>query len=192
MDGVRAYWNREKLITRHGKDISAPGSFTKDLPRIELDGELWVGQGSTYSDVIKILNSKNSDWSPLGYFVFDIPSSVGTYEERMVAMNELKTVLPSHIHIVENIQCSGNKHLLEHLSSILGVKGEGLVLRKSQTPYVVGYTSSILKVKVSEVECIGNMKEFEDTEVKMLATVDGGLLCQQYILMVLNIGGQMD
>ena len=42
LDGVRAYWDGEKLISRNGKFFKAPKFFTKDFPKIELDGELWT------------------------------------------------------------------------------------------------------------------------------------------------------
>ena len=47
MDGVRAYWNGKKLMSRHGKDIECPSWFTEGLPiGVKLDGELWMGRES--------------------------------------------------------------------------------------------------------------------------------------------------
>ncbi len=58
MDGVRAYWNGEKLISRNSIDISCPSWFVKDLPKgIKLDGELWMGR-ENFERTIAILNSK--------------------------------------------------------------------------------------------------------------------------------------
>ena len=46
MDGVRAYWNGEKLISKQAKDISCPNWFIEGLPKeVKLDGELWMGRG---------------------------------------------------------------------------------------------------------------------------------------------------
>ncbi len=61
----------------------------------------------------------------------------------------LKSILPSHVHIVENIQCNGNEHLKDYLSSVVAASGEGLMLRSPQTLQQQGYTSSLLKVKVN-------------------------------------------
>jgi ATP-dependent DNA ligase len=40
LDGVRAYWNGQKLISRHSKEILCPNWFTQELNKISLDGEL--------------------------------------------------------------------------------------------------------------------------------------------------------
>ena len=151
MDGVRGYWNGLILISKNGNEIHCPKWFTEQLPSTtSFDGELWMGRDNTFSDIASILNSKNGDWKQLGYYIFDIPSSIDTYEVRMKEMESLKLVLPAHVHIVENIQCTGNEHLNRHLLSVVTGKGEGLMLRKPQTANQKGYTSSILKVKVKE------------------------------------------
>lgn len=150
MDGVRAYWDTQKLISRHGNIISSPEWFISGLSKdISLDGELWMGTGTTHGDLMKVLKSKNGDWSQVGYYVFDVPSSHNeTYERRMEQMETNSLNLPAHVHIVENIQCRGIEHLQEYLSSIITAQGEGIILRKPQTSYEIGYTSSVLKVKV--------------------------------------------
>src|SRR4051794_24265989 len=105
MDGVRGYWNGLKLISKNGQVVHCPSVFTEDLPKnVELDGELWMGQGSIHSEILAVMNSKNGDWNQMGYYVFDIPSSRAAYEDRMREMAALKPVLPSHVHIVDNIQ----------------------------------------------------------------------------------------
>ena len=44
MDGVRAYWNGEKMISRQGTVIPCPLWFISALPtNISFDGELWDG-----------------------------------------------------------------------------------------------------------------------------------------------------
>jgi len=63
------------------------------------------------------------------------PSSYDTNEERMKEMESLKSVLPPHVYIVENIQCTGNEHPQHHLSSVVVGKGEGLMVRRPQTVY---------------------------------------------------------
>ena len=42
LDGVRAYWDGKKLISRNGKEFTAPTWFTKGFPSFEIDGELWT------------------------------------------------------------------------------------------------------------------------------------------------------
>jgi len=149
MDGVRAYWNGVSLLSRHGKIIRSPEWFVSKLPSdVALDGELWMGQSTTHEDVLKVLNSKDSDWSKMGYYIFDITSSVETYEDRMDKMESLKALLPAHVRIVQNIKCRGTEQSNEYLDSIVTNKGEGAMLRKPLTIREMGYTSSLIKVKV--------------------------------------------
>ena len=150
MDGVRAYWNGERLLSRYGKDLSCPKWFVENLPtNVGLDGELWMGQATTHDNLMKVLNSKTGDWSRIGYYVFDIPSTPGTYEERMEGMAALAPLLPPHVHVVTNVLCSGTEHLQQYLDLIVAAHGEGVIIRKPNTNNEIGFTSSILKVKVS-------------------------------------------
>ena len=182
MDGVRAYWNGEQLISRQGKVISCleDVKWFERLPtNVELDGELWMGHGTTHENIIKVLNTKSGDWSQIGYYIFDVPSNRGTYEDRIAEMKALKSTLPLQVHVVENIRCSGEEHLMEYLDSVVAAEGEGVILRKPNTTYEAGYTTSILKVKVVQAIISSENQKFEDTEVKVVAVVEGGLLCQQ-------------
>src|SRR4051812_43888164 len=60
----------------------------------------------------------------------------------------------------------------------------------------IGFTSSLLKVKVGNplIPQLIHLQQFEDTEVKMLGVVEGGLCCQQYcgLNVPIHISGQMD
>src|SRR5690242_12549842 len=138
MDGVRGYWDGQKLLSKRGEPIMCPDWFTSNLPTtVTLDGELWMGKGTTHEHSLKILNSKSSDWTEMGYYVFDIPCS-GTYEERMKQMESLKPLLPSHVKIVENTKCMGAEHLRQCLLNTVTAQGEGLMLRKPLTQYEKG------------------------------------------------------
>lgn len=149
MDGVRGYWNGETLLSRLGNVLSCPDSFTSSLPKhVTLDGELWMGRGFTHQNMASVLNSKNSDWGRIGYYIFDIPSSLGSFEERMKDLEVLKSRFAPHIHVVEYSKCLGNQHLIMLRDSVVASKGEGLMLREPNARYVSGQTSSLLKVKV--------------------------------------------
>lgn len=150
MDGVRGYWNGQRLLSKKGIELAnCPKWFTAQLPSTtSLDGELWMGRDNTHSHVTSLLNSKNGDWNQIRYHIFDVPSFGGTYEERMKELESLRPILPPHVHIVENIKCTGNEHVQDYLSSVMAGKGEGLMVRKPNTPNQKGYTASILKVKV--------------------------------------------
>ena len=45
LDGVCAYWDGKRFISRLGNEFHAPDWFIAGLPATPLDGELWVEQG---------------------------------------------------------------------------------------------------------------------------------------------------
>lgn len=149
MDGVRACWYGDRLISRQGNIISCPEWFTSTLPTAAiLDGELWMGQGTSHENIMEVLLSTNGDWGQMKYYVFDIPSYPGTYEERMTEMEGIKSRLPPHVVVVDNVKCTGTDHLYNYSNSILACKGEGIMLREPQSLYIQEVTTSLLKVKV--------------------------------------------
>ena len=58
LDGVRAYWDGQKLISRGGKIFSAPAWFIKDFPPFALDGELW-SKRRDFENIVSIVRRKN-------------------------------------------------------------------------------------------------------------------------------------
>lgn len=148
MDGIRGYWNGSSLLTRHGKDISPPSSFTVGLPNISLDGELWMGRG-TFDQLLSLVNAKaETDWTRIGYYVYDLPSSSLPYEERQLELQRFN--FPPNVYAVLSTRCRDQAHLEEYLEEILEKGGEGVILREPFSLYSPSLTSSMLKVKVSE------------------------------------------
>ena len=117
LDGVRAYWDGQRLISRHEKRIQCPEWFIADLPKDKsLDGELWFGRGA-FERVVSCLNSNvDNAWKEIKYVVFDTPSSTQVFEGRMDELAKL--TLPPHVQIVERKKCLGNNHLMHALHSI--------------------------------------------------------------------------
>ena len=79
LDGVRGYWDGEKLLTRGGERIEAPGWFTAGWPDFPMDGELWVGRGQ-FASAVSIVRQKTPDdaaWRTLRFMVFDLPGHPG-------------------------------------------------------------------------------------------------------------------
>ncbi len=68
LDGVRAYWNGQQFISRLGNPFLAPSWFTKNLPSMALDGELWCGRKS-FSKTISIVKSRDMGeyWKTIKY-----------------------------------------------------------------------------------------------------------------------------
>lgn len=148
MDGVRAYWDGSKLWSRHGKEIVTPTSFVKELPDVELDGELWMGRGTYEKIVVATKSRENEDiWKEVRYYVFDLPGSRAHFEDRMDSLNKLQ--FPPHVHKVEHTRCNGRHHLITTLDELLDAGGEGIMLREPYSLYIpTTITSSLLKVKV--------------------------------------------
>src|SRR5690348_11359577 len=96
MDGVRAYWDGCRLLSRHGRLLSAPEEFIQALPRgTALDGELWMGRG-TFETLISLLNFRNQDWSEVEYCIFDLPCSTAPYKERITQLRQLQLAPQVH------------------------------------------------------------------------------------------------
>ena len=90
LDGVRAYWDGEKLISRSGKVFPASAFFIKDFPKTELDGELW-SKRSDFSNVSSIVNKKlpHDAWQHLTYNIFEVPNAAGNLTQRFSKVKNL-------------------------------------------------------------------------------------------------------
>ena len=76
LDGVRAWWDGQRLVSRGGHEIRAPGWFTAGLPAEPLDGELWLGRGrfEDLSGTVRRRVPDDAAWRELRYRVFDLPA----------------------------------------------------------------------------------------------------------------------
>lgn len=64
LDGIRAYWDGNKLWTRKGREISLPQEFFENFPKIPLDGELFMGR-NTYEQLMSIINTNFHEGIPI-------------------------------------------------------------------------------------------------------------------------------
>jgi DNA ligase-1 len=85
LDGVRAYWDGQQLRFRSGLPIAAPLWFTAALPKVPLDGELWLGrhQFDRLSGVVRKDVPVDAEWRELRYMVFDLPGAPGSFSQRV-------------------------------------------------------------------------------------------------------------
>lgn len=92
-DGVRGYWDGEKLVTRSGTTIHPPAWFTARWPRGAMDGELWAGRGKfdAASATIRQEPADDAAWRRIRFMVFDLPGHPGTFNERIPALDRLVT-----------------------------------------------------------------------------------------------------
>ena len=149
LDGVRAYWNGQRFLSRQGNTYHAPSWFIKNLPATPLDGELWVGRQQFQKTVSIVRRQDQSDlWKDVRFLVFDAPAESGGFEKRMDVLRSLLAGTPDkHVRMVEQSRCQGISHLQKELARILALGGEGIMARQPGSVYESGRSATLLKVK---------------------------------------------
>lgn len=148
-DGVRGYWTGKELISRSGNLFHAPKWFTKDFPSTPLDGELWLGR-QQFSELVSIVSRKmpGADWEQVRYLIFDAPQAAGGFEERLdSARGWFREHANPYVKILDQQMCEDEEHLRRKLREIESLGGEGVMLRRPNSPYTVGRSYDLLKVK---------------------------------------------
>jgi DNA ligase 1 len=151
LDGIRAFWDGEKLLSKKGNHIYAPSSFTINFPPFALDGELWSKRNDfefIQSTVLDKVPSKG--WRKIRYHIFEAPHSEGNFSLRL---ERVKTWFDKHrnlsVHLVEQSTCQGREDLDAYLQFIVNQKGEGVVLKDPSLSYRSGRGKYAFKVKPS-------------------------------------------
>lgn len=156
LDGVRAYWDGRKLISRSGRVFAAPGWFVKGFPPFELDGELWMGRGR-FSETVSVVNRKSphNGWQRLTYQVFEVPDQPGGLIKRLsVLKNYLKKKEAPFLKVIPQKAIQSQAEVKQRLTKVVAEGGEGLVLRDPKVLYHSGRSLSALKVKKKQdAEC---------------------------------------
>ncbi len=152
LDGIRAYWDGKKLVTRQDKVFHPPASFIKNFPPFELDGELWSKRGD-FENVQSIVLDEISEtpWEQITYNIFEVPHAKGDFLSRLekaqiyITQNNL-----SHVRIIEQKICHTKKQLDEFLKNIIAKGGEGVMIKDGSKDYFEGRSNSVLKVKLGQ------------------------------------------
>lgn len=153
MDGMRAFWDGHRLLSRTGHLVHAPASFLSGLPvGFPLDGELWRGRGG-FQECMSVVRSERKDeaaWDTITYVVFDTLGS-DAYASRMAraerALETTGAVAKGRVTLLPWSTCLGGADLTTQLSRVEAEGGEGLMLRDASGPYPSGRTDALLKVK---------------------------------------------
>ncbi|MBV8656579.1 MAG: DNA ligase [Burkholderiales bacterium] len=164
LDGVRAWWDGKRFLSRLGNEYLAPDWFIAGMPDFPLDGELWLGR-KLFQRCVSIVRrqDRNELWRDMTYVVFDAPGIAAPFEERQAQCRawidgaQLK-YLTYHSHE----RCKSREHLDEELRRVEALGGEGLMLREPGSLYVAGRSTTLLKVK-----------SFLDTEARVVAYTKG-------------------
>jgi DNA ligase-1 len=164
LDGVRAYWDGEKFITRQGNVYHAPDWFTAMLPDHPLDGELWMGRGM-FQQTISVVKRLDGglQWEKIRYMVYDAPHLDLPFEQRMDFLKKnvhalTKGVGGTWAELLAHKQVTSKEHLVSLLASYIDEGAEGIMIRKPGSLYEIGRSYTLLKVKQiddAEAEVIG-------------------------------------
>jgi len=153
LDGIRAYWDGKKLISRGGKTIYSPEYFTKGFPSFELDGELWSKRGD-FDTISSIVRDKipSKEWREITYNIFEVPNAKGGLAQRLKKAEPFQSKI---IKIISQIKIKSTKKMKIFLKSVELKGGEGIVVRDPKVGYIAKRTSKALKVKsFLDTDCI--------------------------------------
>lgn len=148
LDGVRAYWDGQRLISRQGNAFVAPDWFLEGLPPDPLDGELWGGR-KRFQRTVSIVRRQDGgrEWKEIQFVVFDAPGLAQPFEERQEFCRRWGEQQAERFSVLDQERCRDLEHLRGQLSRVEAAGGEGLMLRQPGSLYEMGRSWTLLKIK---------------------------------------------
>ncbi len=164
LDGVRGYWDGEKLWSKNGKVFHPSAEFVNGLPDFALEGELWAGRGTFEKTSSIVLKEKPHDgWLQLKFAVFDVPKAAGSFTLRLKKARDWFADHPSaYAFVIPQVLVHSAGQLQVELQRVRKLGGEGLIVRDPDALYSGGRSTQILKVK-----------EFQDAEAVVVGHLPG-------------------
>lgn len=164
LDGIRARWTGSQLLTRNGNLIHSPDWFTKDWPKVALDGELWIARGQFQETASIVLSHTSGErWNKVTFKVFDLPDSQATFDSRLSELVTLSDSLQtSTLSLVSQHFYSSLDALDLALEQLVASGGEGLMLHHKHARYIHGRSDRLLK-----------LKKFDDDEARVIGHISG-------------------
>ncbi len=150
-DGVRAVWDGKAFHSRAGNVINAPAWFIKGLPKMPLDGELWLARGKfeALSGAVRKDLPVDEEWRGISYLVYELPEASGTFQARAKRITEIvKLANIPHLKAVTQFKVNDEAALNAKLKQIVALGGEGLMLHKADATYVTGRSDVLVKLKL--------------------------------------------
>ena len=165
LDGIRAYWNGKRLVSRGGNIINAPDWFTQNFPDRPLDGELWAGRKKFEftSSVVRSGLSKQQAWKKLKYMVFDMPAEETAFNLRLIKLKQLvQSIDNDYLSVIPQKIILSKVELKKRLIQVTRNGGEGLMLHKTDSQYRAKRSFDLLKLKL-----------FNDAEAQVISYQEG-------------------
>lgn len=174
LDGMRAIWTGEKLLSRTGKEVKGVPTLVEFLKAnysdFPMDGELY-NHGKTFQEAISSIRKTVNIEEDLSiqYHVYDIPVEDKTFTERYELL-EARLEETNRLKLVETFYISdqGNE-ILEILPQLVELEDlnryekdgyEGTMVRNANGLYKFGKRSSDLM----------KVKSFQDAEFPIVGT----------------------
>ncbi len=165
LDGVRAYWDGEKLISRGGNIYHAPKWFIAGFPRRKLDGELWIAR-QKFEQVLSTVRDQNPNdraWRQVTFMVFDLPDLNVPFNQRLKTLK--KTIRSVHLpwlQAVKQWHVKNHQVLMQQLKDYSDAGAEGLMLHRGSSLYIGKRSGDLLKVKA-----------YQDAEAVVIRHLEG-------------------
>ena len=152
-DGLRGWWDGQRLLTRGGEVVAAPAWFTAGWPNEPMDGELWIGRGR-FEETLSTVRRQAPDedaWRRVRFMVFDLPAHPGRFTERIQAYQTLVQQLNQPwVQAVAQGRVSSHAELMARLDRLVKAGGEGLMLHRGDSLYRAERNDDLLKVKTHD------------------------------------------
>jgi len=161
LDGVRAIVQESGTTSRNGKDlVSAPHihdalkPLFEKYPDLVFDGELYAhkSDGIDFNKIISCVRKTKPTQADLDeskqniqYWIYDLPSQVGSFEERFKALCDLD--LPSCCRIVSTDQVHTMEYIMKMYKEYMEDGYEGQIIRILDSEYENKRSKSLLKHK---------------------------------------------
>jgi DNA ligase-1 len=149
-DGVRAFWDGQVLRFRSGRVIAAPAWFLSALPRVALDGELWMARGAfdRLSGVVRQTEPDDEAWRAVKYLVFDAPGHAAPFARRVAfVQSTLAQAQQPWLMPVAQRDVNDARALQALLQDTVRQGGEGLMLHRADALWQPGRTDALFKLK---------------------------------------------
>jgi DNA ligase-1 len=148
-----------RLRTGTGHVYAAPAEWLAKFPRVPLDGELWLGRGRGMLQRLASIVSRGLDgppvtrldarrWDEVQFVAFDLKDvSAGSTEERRRILESALRNPPERVQLVPETVVKDRDHLDALVEAVMGIQGEGIMLRKPGSGYAERRVPWLLKVK---------------------------------------------